>query len=58
MLGYKGRARYCVLLSFFAFFAPIIADDTPTGYLLVRASIVALVLIFWCMNCWPDPPKE
>jgi hypothetical protein len=56
-MKYKARAWYCLILSFFAFFAPIIADDTPNGYLLVRASIVALVLIFWCMNCW-TPPRE
>lgn len=56
--GDKIRAAYCWLLSFFAIIAAVIADDTPTGYLLVRGAIVALVLIFWCWVTWPPSPRK
>lgn len=60
MLGYKGRAVYCLILSFFSFLAAAFFAEKPDefGFLMLRAAIVAQVLIFWCMNCWPDPPKE
>lgn len=60
MLGYKGRAWYCFILSFFSFCAAAFFAEEPDefGFIMLRASIVALVLIFWCMAFWPPPPKE